>query len=227
MLSRLEKENKLSGFDSNYVQNVLAENGYLNLFVEKIKLAAENWKEVLKNSPEHMSGAKSLERSVFLQRRCTELVGEALEGDYNVSTYESHMTVCFVFFEQISVRFKKLDSNKRPMNVQTKRNKDLWFKQSQPLLPGDFKRWVNITFGWQLDRFTGAIISLHVVNEFGNKIAWEFEVDMDSAVISSVSQEEFVFGSEEQGYTLTLRDTKRSQEIKDQDKEDDVDEDVT
>ncbi len=116
------------------VESVLHDDGYLATFESVVRTALQDWRDVITASPDKMRGANQRERAVFLNRRVVELVCEALEDDPNVDRHDIEQTTIITINDEITIRFKMLDQNLRPMNTITHRVDSLW-RHNMQLLP--------------------------------------------------------------------------------------------
>lgn len=194
-----------------YVNEYLRDNGYFVVFSGAVRDGIRDWLQVVAASPTIMAGAIPLERATFLNRRIIEHVCSDLGSDSNV-VISKRYSVCITINNEITIRFKKLDWQFRPMSTKTWHVKRVWYNNA-PLNNGDFENWINLSFGWKLNT-AGAIIDLGLVNEYGDRVSWAIHLGNDGTGDQLVAQEP-LFPSDDgtPSYTVKLRDTERARKL--------------
>lgn len=198
-----------------YVHTSLQDGGYYEVLMGAANGAQDDWRELIAAKPKLMGGAIPRERSTFLNRRAVERICEALEGHPNVVITKRYGATIMTLNDEITLRFKKLNRRFRASNIRTIRVRDLWHR-NQPL-GGAFEDWINVTFGWRLDR-GGMITDLAIVNEHGDRLAWI--IRLTDEVVSEAEQVQTTFvgardAEETPVFVVSLRDTNRAREVQD------------
>lgn len=196
-----------------YVEAELRNGGYLGVFETAVEGALQDWYQLIACDPSLMKGAIPRERATFLNRRVLERICEDLEHDTNVVITETHQTKIVTIRNEITLRFKKLDSGSRAMSIKTRRVKRLWYG-NQPTLPGQFSEYINVTFGWQLSH-AGSIKDILIVNEYQDSICWIIKVrdgKVEEGLPTQIPLPVFEQDNEDV-FTLRLRNTERAQQI--------------
>lgn len=196
-----------------YVNEVLTDGGYYQLMSDEIFGAENDWLSLLAAKPEIMGGAIPREKSMFLNRRIVERICDALDGHPKVAIRRRYWTAVVTINNEIVLRFKKLNEKFRTSNIKTRRVVDLWHR-NRPL-GGEFERWINVTFGWQMDR-TGMIAELALVNELGNRPEWIIRLVDEGVVQALQTQSQFTITNiegETPVFVAKVRDTKRALDI--------------
>lgn len=196
--------------NQDYVVQALQEGGYFDVLIRVAQQAEKDWHDMVAAAPTQMEGATSYDKAVFLNRRIGELLCEALTDDPNVAINTIHRATLITINNEITLRCKKLNRHLRPMNIKTRRVVDTWYRNNRPF-PGDFERWINVTFGWKPGPL-GMIQGLHIVFEYGDKLEWAFELT-DSGSVNSLPVPTPLptdNGGDQVPYVTAIRDTKRA-----------------
>jgi hypothetical protein len=151
------------------VEAQLRDGGYLAIFAREVRGALQDWYKVIGANPAEMGGANSRERAVYLNRRIIERICNALEGRPGVVITKQHQAILITINNQITLRFKKLNRERRTMSTPTRRVRLLWYENIP--LPGEFEEWINVTCGWLLSN-AGTLLEVAVINEYNNELNW-------------------------------------------------------
>ncbi len=193
---------------------------YFDRFLSLPKQANDEWRELVGCQPVSMEGATSFDKAVFMNRRMGELLKAALSNDPNVSINEIHRSKLFTIKNdvneiEITLRCKKLNKNRRTMNIRTPRNRRIWH-QNQRAIPGFFEQSINVTLGW-LSGPAGTPKELNIVFELHDRLEWHFQIDGNGVPYELPAQGQlFDVVDEPAPYTVTLRDTDRAKHVANQ-----------
>lgn len=206
-----------------YVETALRAGGYLDIFAAAAHEGVQSWFETVANSPNTMSGAIPREKAAHVNRRIVEIICNKLENDPSVVIYTKHQSTLITIDNKITLRFKKLNGQRRTMSIKTARVKGLWHRNMKPF-EGDFDDWINVAFGWQFGT-AGTIIELLIVFEFDDELQWYIDITGGmQAVTQAPTQLPLAPVDGALGYTATVRDTERARRIAEEDAKDNSEE---
>src|SRR5690606_11493404 len=135
------------------------------------------------------------EKAAHVNRRVVEIICEKLRDDPRVAINTIHQATLITIDNEITLRFKKLRRDYRAINTRTRRVELLWHKNMKPF-PGDFEKWINVTFGWIMGD-AGSIKDLSIVFELHDRVEWRFEVTGSGATVQQITQLPLVETTEE------------------------------